>query len=141
MNTALNLYALPYSAAADAYADELGREQLKEDAIQLCIDDRAAEIEKTLLSGETYQGHSIISVLVNADDAMAFRMTQCLATMIKTANRGIDSVAAALLVGSLEAEIKMQAVMIAAAEQAAAKIAEDTAAKVAATIATWEIDA
>lgn len=116
MNTALNLYALPYSAAADAYADELGREQLKEDAIQLCIDDRAAEIEKALLSGETYRGHSIVSVLVNADDAMAFRMTQCLATMIKTANRGIDSVAAALLVGCLVAEIKAQARQIATEE-------------------------
>ena len=34
MNTALNLYALPHSASADAWADELGREQLKEDAIQ-----------------------------------------------------------------------------------------------------------
>ena len=116
MNTALNLYALPHSAAADAWADELGREQLKADAIQLCIDDRAAEIEKTLLSGETYQGHSIISVLVNADDAMAFRMTQCLATMIESANRGIDSVDAALLVGCLVAEIKAQSRKIAAEE-------------------------
>ena len=34
MNTALNIYALPYSAAADAWADELGREQVKADAIQ-----------------------------------------------------------------------------------------------------------
>lgn len=116
MNTALNLYALPHSAAADAYADELGREQLKEDAIQLCIDDRAAEIEQTLLSGETYQGHSIISVLVNADDRTAYRMAKCLSVMLKTANRGIDSVAAALLVGSLEAAIKMQARQIATEE-------------------------
>ena len=116
MNTALNIYALPHSAAADAYADELGREQLKEDAIQLCIDDRAAEIEKALLSGDTYQGHSILSVLVNANDHTAYRMAMCLSTMLKTANRGIDSVAAALLVGSLEAEIKAQARKIATEE-------------------------
>ena len=116
MNTALNLYALPYSAAADAYADELGREQLKEDAIQLCIDDRAAEIEKALLSGETYHGHSIISVLVNADDRTAYRMAKCLATMIESANRGIDSFAAALLVACLVAEIKAQARQIATEE-------------------------
>ena len=116
MNTALNLYALPYSAAADAYADELGREQLKADAIQLCIDERAALIERTIRDGGIYRGHSILSVIIDANDATAVRMTQCLATMIKTANRGIDSVAAALLVGSLEAEIKMQAAMIAAGE-------------------------
>ena len=116
MNTALNLYALPYSAAADAYADELGREQLEADAIQLCIDERAALIERTIRDGGIYRGHSILSVVINANDATAVRMTQCLATMIKTANRGIDSVAAALLVGSLEAEIKMQAAMIAAGE-------------------------
>ena len=116
MNTALNLYALPHSAAADAYADELGREQLEADAIQLCIDERAALIERIIRDGGIYRGHSILSVVINANDATAVRMTQCLATMIKTANRGIDSVAAALLVGSLEAEIKMQAAMIAAGE-------------------------
>ena len=116
MNTALNLYALPYSAAADAYADELGREQLEADAIQLCIDERAALIERTIREGGIYRGHSILSVVINANDATAVRMTQCLATMIKTANGGINSVAAALLVGSLEAEIKMQAAMIAAGE-------------------------
>ena len=116
MNTALNLYALPYSAAADAYADELGREQLEADAIQLCIDERAAEIERTIREGGIYQGHSILSVLMNADDASAVRITQCLATMIESANRGIDSIAAALFIGSLEAQIKMQAAMIAAGE-------------------------
>jgi hypothetical protein len=116
MNTALNLYTLPHSAAADAYANELGREQLEAEAIQLCIDERAALIERTIRDGGIYRGHSILSVFINANDATAVRMTQCLATMIKTANRGIDSVAAALLVGSLEAEIKMQAAMIAAGE-------------------------
>jgi len=116
MNTALNLYALPHASSADAYADELGREQLEAEAIQLCIDDRAAEIEKALLSGDTYKGHSILSVLINADDLTAYRMSMCLSTMLKTANRGIDSIAAALLVGSLEAEIKAQARQIATEE-------------------------
>jgi hypothetical protein len=116
MNTALNLYTLPHASAADAYANELGREQLEAEAIQLCIDERAALIERTIRDGGIYRGHSILSVFINANDATAVRMTQCLATMIKTANRGIDSVAAALLVGSLEAEIKMQAAMIAAGE-------------------------
>ena len=116
MNTALNLYALPHSAAADAWADELGREQLKEDAIQLCIEDRAAEIEQIIRDAGTYNGHSFTSLFGNADDAMNARMNKCLSVMVKTANRGIDSVAAALLVGSLEAELKAQARKIAAEE-------------------------
>ena len=116
MNTALNLYALPYSAAADAYADELGREQLKEDAIQLCIDERAAEIERTLREGKVYGDNSILSILDNADDASRMRALKCLSVMLETASRGIDSVAAALFVGLMEAEIKMQAAMIAAGE-------------------------
>ena len=114
MNTAINLYALPYSSAADAWADELGREQPKEDAIQLCVDDRAAEIERVLLSGESYHGHDMLSLLGN--DPTRFRILKCLAVMLKTANRGIDSVAAALLVGSIEAEIKAQARQIATEE-------------------------
>jgi hypothetical protein len=116
MNTALNLYTLPHASSADAYANELGREQLEADAIQLCIDERAALIERTIRDGGIYRGHSILSVVINADDSTAVRMTQCLATMIKTANRGIDSVAAALLVGCIESQVKIQAAMIAAGE-------------------------
>ena len=116
MNTALNLYALPYSAAADAYADELGREQLEADAIQLCIDERAALIERIIRDGGIYRGHSILSILDNADDASRMRALKCLSVMLETASRGIDSVAAALFVGLMEAEIKMQAAMIAAGE-------------------------
>lgn len=116
MNTALNLYALPHASAANAYADELGREQLEADAIQLCIDERAALIERIIRDGGIYRGHSILSVVINANDATAVRMTQCLATMIESANHGIDSVAAALFIGSLEAQITTQALQIAAEE-------------------------
>ena len=117
MNTALNLYALPYSDAADAYAEELGREQLKEDAIQLCIEDRAAEIERTLRDGEVYGDNSdILSILDNADDASRMRALKCLSVMLKTANRGIDSVAAALFVGLTEGVIKDQSIKIATEE-------------------------
>lgn len=116
MNVAIDYRNMPADSAAGAYAERLAYLDARDDAIQLCIDERAALIERTIRDGGIYRGHSILSVVINADDATAVRMTQCLATMIKTANRGIDSVAAALLVGSLEAEIKMQAAMIAAGE-------------------------
>jgi hypothetical protein len=117
MNTALNLYTLPHASAADAYANELGREQLEAEAIQLCINERAVLIERTIRNGGIYRGHSILSVVINADDSTAVRMTKLLATMMDYSSNGADmSLVAALLVGSLEAEIKMQAAMIAAGE-------------------------
>ena len=116
MNTALNIYALPHSAAADAYADELGREQLKDDAIQLCIDDRAAEIERIIRKGDSYRGHSYTSLFGNADDASNARMCKIMAAMVGESNRGIDSIAAAFFVGSLEAEVRIQARQIATEE-------------------------
>lgn len=116
MNVAINYRGQSPDAAAGSYAERLAYLDARDDAIQLCIEDRAAVIERTIREGGIYQGHSILSVLINADDASAVRITQCLATMIKSANRGIDSVAAALFIGSLEAQITTQALQIAAEE-------------------------
>ena len=116
MNVAINYRGQSPDAAAGSYAERLAYLDARDDAIQLCIEDRAAEIERTLREGEVYGDNSILSILDNADDASRMRALKCLSVMLQTANRGIDSVAAALFVGLMEGVIKDQSIKIATEE-------------------------
>lgn len=67
MNTAPDYRALSPTNAAGAYAAHLGNLQLADEQIDL----KAEEIRAAIACGDGYNGHSLISVLVNSNDATA----------------------------------------------------------------------
>jgi len=67
MNTAPDYRALSPTNAAGAYAAHLSNLQLADEQIDL----KAEEIRAAIACGDGYNGHSLISVLVNSNDATA----------------------------------------------------------------------
>ncbi|GAA4493621.1 hypothetical protein [Pseudaeromonas paramecii] len=78
MNTAPDYRALSPTNAAGAYAAHLGNLQLADEQIDL----KAEQIRAAIACGDGYNGHSLLSVVVNATDENAMLLERGMASLL-----------------------------------------------------------